>query len=738
MWDAKPFGLSLAVAAGLPTIGHSEDAVQLETVEVVAPLIYSVQFPGDTLYTGSALTEEGRRASGAAGRTNVFANLDLLPGVDTAMTDPYGLASTFMRIRGVKSQFVGLSVDGLPSYGIMPIGPRENLFDVENIESLALYKGMAPLAIGSAVGNRGGAIAMRYRRPAPETAVQASLAYGSDAYQRAFARLDTGPIVGGLGSFLSFSYTDADKWKGAGSLGPRRNLAFGLSLAEGIAGSSADLFFNATDANTHNLRPLTYEQARNVERNRDIDYNTRFTGDPALDRDYYDFYFNQTENRDLLGIGTVPIADGVLTLKPYASSEDAELRNGLQDQFRDLDRYGLIAEYIGEVGGFEFSTGYWWESADLEKAVRRMLVTPTGRRPSGWVYLAENAGRGSVNSPFFQVGQTLTRLRWQAGIKYFRYGEPASTAYRTDSDTPSGWSAALRCNLGPDPDLSLDALTFDAWSPNLGASWQLDAQGRLEVYANYGRNYMRPYAFVPVTNIYASNRAAFKAQGLVLQDLFDNWRMETSDNIDLGLRWASERLELAPTLFYAQHHDLLAVALDPSVNLNYHRNVGGATSKGVELLASYAVTPELVAYINPTYLSYTFDDDLSRRTPTGLRTLPIAGNQVPDTPHWMLRAGLVFERGPWQVLPVVRYVGKRYGDPLNTQPVDAYWTMDLSASWVSPAVGPIGGLRVGLEVGNLFDEKYIGAIDAQDDGSGTVGFYAGAPRSIVLSLATVF
>ncbi|MBK1646093.1 hypothetical protein CKO25_15845 [Thiocapsa imhoffii] len=737
MGDSK-FPRYILAAALCPAGMICADEILLSPIEVVAPPVFSVQYPGDTIYTGSALTEQGRRASGAAGRTNVYANLDLLPGVDTELTDPYGLGATVMRIRGVRSQFVGLSIDGLPNYGIMPIGPRENLYDFENIESLALYKGMAPLAIGSAVGNRGGAIAMSYRRPAFAPGALASLAFGSDAYQRAFVRLDTGTSMAGIRGFLSASYTDADNWKGAGSLGPRRNVSFGLSQSDGIAGANLDLFFNATNAQTHDLRPLTFEQARAVRHTRDLDHSRRFSGEPALDRNFYDFYFTQTENRDLLGIANRPFGTGALTLRPYLSTETAQQRNGLQDQFRDLDRYGLVAEYIDQIGNLELSTGYWWESANLEKAVRRMAITPTARRPDGWVYLADNQGRGSVQSPYLQVGQTLNRLRWQAGVKYFRYEEPASIAYRTDSSTPGGWSAALRHNLAPDPDLSLRALTFDAWSPSIGASWQLDPAGRLEAYANYGRNYMRPYAFVPVTNIYASNRAAFKAQGLVLQDLFDTWKMETSDNVDLGLRWTGDRFELSPTLFYAQHHDLLSVALDPTVGLNYHQNVGGATAKGVELLASYALTPNLVAYLNPTYLSYTFDDDLARRAPTGIQTLSIAGNQVPDTPRWMLRAGLIFEHGPWQALPVVRYVGKRYGDPLNTQPVAAYWLLDLAASWTSPSMGTRGAVRVGLEINNLFDEQYIGAINAQDDGSGTVGFYAGPPRSLVLSLSVDF
>ena len=128
-----------AIAAPETAVTFNDEAVLLDPIEVSAPPVYSVQYPGDTLYTGSSLTDEGKALSGAAGRTNVYANLDLLPGVDSESLDPYGLGGTFMRVRGIKSQFVGMAIEGLPNHGIMPIGPQPDLYDFENIETLELY-----------------------------------------------------------------------------------------------------------------------------------------------------------------------------------------------------------------------------------------------------------------------------------------------------------------------------------------------------------------------------------------------------------------------------------------------------------------------------------------------------------------------------------------------------------------------------------------------------------------------
>lgn len=724
--------LTITLAAGPAAAEPTRD---LPPMEVVAAPVQAVQYPGDTLYTGSALTGEGMSLAGAAGRASVFAALDLLPGVLSEPLDPYGLAGSFTRVRGVRSQFLGMSLEGLPNYGIMPIGPREGVYDLENMETVALYKGATPLGLGSASGNRGGTVELRYRRPRREAGVELTQGLGTDAYRRTFLRLDSGELGTGLRGFASYSLSEADKWKGAGELGPRRHLNLALRRDGGAGGPVLELFLNAQDLERHELRPLDFAQARDIDANRDLAYNARRTGSPAEDRLFFDYHFTERESRDLLLSARIPLGAGELAVKPYYAAEEATLRDGTRDRLRDLDRWGVVAEYQGPVGPLQLTAGYWGESANLEKSMRAMRITPGGREYAGrWLYLAENDGRGTIHSPYLQVGQTRGRLRWQAGVKYFRYREPGSTAYRSGPGTPAGWEAAWEDNAGADPELSLEPFTFDALLPSAGVSWLLDPAGTAELYASYGRNYMRPYAFVPVTGLYARNRAAFRRAGLTLQDVFDAWEMETSDHVDLGLRWAMGGLELSPTLFYAAHHDLLAVVRDPRVGVDYHQNVGGATAWGAELTASLQLSEGVLAFLHPTWLRFTYDDDLSR----GAGRVPLEGNQLPDTPRWQARAGLLVERGPWRVAPVARWVGERYGNAANTEEVDAYWTLDLSVDWSHPAPGRLDELQVGLELVNLLDEAYVGGIDASDDGTGASEYHAGPPRSAVLTVGARF
>ncbi|RZB33114.1 MAG: hypothetical protein SRB2_04179 [Desulfobacteraceae bacterium Eth-SRB2] len=65
------------------------------------------------------------------------------------------------------------------------------------------------------------------------------------------------------------------------------------------------------------------------------------------------------------------------------------------------------------------------------------------------------------------------------------------------------------------------------------------------MYLNYGRNYMRPYAYVPITNMYAMKKKLFKNVNMTLQDIFDDWEMETSDNFDLSFRYSHKYFSIA-------------------------------------------------------------------------------------------------------------------------------------------------------------------------------------------------
>ncbi|HDS16027.1 MAG TPA: TonB-dependent receptor [Proteobacteria bacterium] len=733
----------LLIATALPLPGHpvaslaaeepsfSPQATRIDELTVKALPISPTRQEGDLLYTGSEITPDGLELAGIGGLSSVYQAFSVLPGLNPELIDPSGIGGAELRLRGIRSMFAGMSAEGIPNYGIMGIGPRDYLYDLENIESLKLYRGAAPAPLSSGTGNRGGTIALSYTRPAETSGLVLEQSLGAHSLSRSFLRLDSGRLPTAGRAFVSASHTEANKWKGRGEVGGREHLTIGLQQPLGDR-FEAELFYNYDDAEMDLYQALSYNQARHISSHYNDDYLKEVTGGPA-DVDYYKYHHNQTENHDLVAIFTYKISqDHSLTLKPYYASEDKKWLDGAADKYVDSERFGYKLEYVGQWQDYLVSAGYWYENHDLEKYIRKNKLDGAGRNYAGWAYLAENRGAGQIHTPYFQLSRQCGPFSCQAGIKYFSLKEPASLAYLSNKDTPAVYHDALNHNLGVDAAMSLQSLRYQKWLPTLSFGFQ--ASPTLDFYLNYGRNFMRPYAYVPLAMTYSQNRDKFQAAGITLQDVFDQWKLETSDNFDFGCRFQHRWFSLAPSIFYAQHHDLLFVAFDPKVGVNYHQNLGDATIWGVELECNIYPADNLMFYFNPSYSQATFDDDVNN-SGAGLA----AKNQdLPDTPRWLLKAGAIYRWGDLSFAPSLKYVDRRYGDIENREKIDRYTTVDMTIGYRLKNLKFLREAGLELECINLFDKKYVGTINADDDGSSASQYYAGVPFTLIGKISGKF
>ncbi|NOQ45931.1 MAG: TonB-dependent receptor, partial [Desulfobulbaceae bacterium] len=579
------------------------------------------------------------------------------------------------------------------------------------------------------------------RRPEDKIGAEINQSFGSDDFVRSFLRVDSGMLPTETKLFASYSYSKADKWKGKGDLGPRDHVTLGLNQELGKK-VNMDIFFNFNEIERHSFQSLTYQEASHIDTYYDKSFISDLSGNAKENTNYYDYNREELTNRDLMSIIDIDISDNAhLSLKPYLSSESASRMGqaqfpvpglgktpGILDRITDLERYGLIPEVNGDISDFEITAGYWFESNNLEKYVKR-YVTPDNRLEyKGYLYYSENEGHGKIHSPYTKVSYESEKFRFQAGLKYFYYEEPASTGYTTDPRT-----LALRA----DPDISLTATDYDEFLPTVGLGYQFNEN--VEMYVNYGRNYMRPYAYVPVTTTYVSNKASFKAAGMTLQDILDKWKMETSDNIDISFRYyGSKFFSIAPVAFYSKHHDMLVNVDDRNVIKNgnpvsYHQNVGDATSYGFELEVSFYPLEDIILYFNPSYTNMSFDDDFK----TGNSILKIKDNQLPDTPKWIITSGLSYTIGDFEISPAVRWIDNRYGDALNKEEIDDYTIVDLSMKYSRENLFWLKEASVRFEIKNLFDKKYVGAIYASDTET-DVDYYAGSPFSVIFGIGAKF
>ena len=737
----------LSLSSDLIAGDEKNDVSVLEEITVTGELVRPTRQMGDSLYTGTCITQKGIELLGTPAKTSVYNALDILPGLNAESKDPYGLSGTDVRIRGVKGLFNGITVEGIPNYGIMPIGAREDIYDMENMESVSLYKGASPADLGTGSGNRGGSIELKLRRPEDKAGIKLDQSFGSKDFLRTFLRIDSGKLLTKTSLFGSYSYTDADKWKGKGDLGGRDHVTLGLNQQINDV-INIDLFYKFNEIERHFFKDLNYEQADHIDHHDNFyhHYNNELTSDPKKDINYYDYNRGTFINRDFMSIIDINISEKFnLSLKPYHSSEDANFREGkkgfpvvgygpkmkkpgILNKIRDLERYGVIPEINLDILDFEITAGYWFESNDLEKYVKRYVTTPDGLKYNGYMYYAKNDGHGKIHSPYAKVSYELNKFKFQAGLKYFYYEEPASTGYISDATL----------ELKEDPDISLKETDYDEILPTFGIGYEFNKN--IKMYFNYGRNYMRPYAYVPITNLYVMKKKLFKKANMTLQDIFDDWEMETSDNFDLGFRYSHRYFSVAPVFFYCKHNDLLASIDDPRIinpkdnkPVTYYQNVGDATAYGFELELNLYPLKNLMVYFNPSYTDMSFDDDFKR----GDHTLKIKDNQIPDTPKWIVKSGLIYTINNFEISPTVKWTDSRYGDALHKEKIDDYAVVDLNLRYTIDDFWGLREAKVGLELSNLFDERYVGAIIADDTGTGAE-YYAGPPFTAILTISGKF
>ena len=725
--------LLLMMAVNADAEESYEKKVVLDEIVVTGEkLVTPTKQTNETVYTGSEITRKGLDAQGTKATVSIYEAINILPGISVGSIDPYGLAAEQknIRLRGVRGFLGAMTVAGIPNWGGNPIGPREYIYDTENFESIAVYKGAVPADLGTGVGARGGAIELRPRWPEKEFGVYLSQGIGKDNYTRSFIRIDSGSLPQiGTGLSVSYSYTDAEKWKGPGDLGPRNNV--NVMFRQPIpTGDEIKFWFNSNDLKQDLYRPLTFDETESLSRFYKKDYNKNLTGERLEDINYYKYNRGDYFNQDFLAEIPVTFSDTFrLTLKPYYADEDTEILGGsgaqggiITKRQRDIERYGLITQFDSHFSWATASLGYWYESSDM--IIRQQNFDPVTFDFRGYGMYMDSDDDGVVHSPYLKLAGSVGKFDWQAGLKYFYYKDPASQGYVA---FPPDFT------LVKAPDLFREEKTYDEFLPTLGVAYRLT--DIVEFNASYGRNQIRPYAYVPLVNIYNQNRARFQAAGITLDDMFSGYDMEISDNFEVGARFRFNRFEVIPTIFYSKQKNLLTTVYDPRVDLSYAQNVGEATGYGFEVETNFLINEYLNVFLNPSYTILEYDDDLTFQG----AVLDTEGKQVVDTPEWIVKAGMIFTWRDFEVIPMVRYMSKRYGDAEHKEKIDDYVVADLKMGYTFNNVSVIDKLRLSLELTNLFDEQYVSVINAMDDArSGNTSYLVGAPFTAMMTVSFDF
>jgi iron complex outermembrane receptor protein len=700
---------------------------------------------GDAVYTGTQLTKNGIELSGQKGKSNVYEAVSIIPGVMFEGTDPNNMATeqANVRIRGVRGYLGAMTVNGIPNYGGNPMGPRAYIYDMENFDSVAVYKGAVPADLGVGVGNRGGALELRPLWAKEQFGITLSPTYGSYDYKKMYVRMDTGTLPLTKSRFsASYSYSQEDKWKGPGDMGPRHNanVTYIQPLGQHV---DIQLWGNVNNQKHYKYRSLTYQQVQFLNALYNYDFNPYLTGVASEDKNYYKYNYEKHQNTDFFASINIAFKPVFLTFKPYISDEDATIKDGttisinpggqkpgVQERTRDIQRKGIIGEIVTDFSKLKATVGYHFEKSGMDIFTENYEVQNNGVLLYRGYGVFATSGATYVNSPYAKIAGNFGRFKCQGGVKYFRF---------KDSET-EGYTTTIVNNIpviNRNPYLDRKGKIYDAWLPTAGISYSLTNE--LEAYTSYGRNFIRPYAYMPLVSLYNRLLSQFQAAGITLNDLFKGYDIEQSDTVDAGIRYKSDIVELTPTVFVSRHKNLLTNVTDFRIYsdgkpISYQQNIGKAKGYGGEMGINVFIMDYITIFFNPTYNKLVYDGDVVYQ---GI-SYNNDGKQIVDVPRWSFTCGVIGRYKGFELSPIVRYIGTRYGDVTHLEKVDSYYVSDIRISYTHQDVLLLRSIKISLELDNIFNKKYVSVINAMDDAVSGTTYYVGAPFNIKGSVSCTF
>lgn len=400
-----------------------------------------------------------------------------------------------------------------------------------------------------------------------------------------------------------------------------------------------------------------------------------------------------------------PLADGTLTLLPYAHSQAMIFLQHFLP-YKGIEKNGhtgggLMARYERPVS--DMLT--WRVGADADLAsgyLREIQPAPFGffpgdsRFPEGihYDYDVDTTVLALWSELEWSVSDTLHVL---AGLR----GESHDYDYTTSA--PPGING--RFNVPADRSDSYEFLT-----PKFGFVW--NATPDVDVYANYARGARAPQ----VSDLY-------RLQSLQVVGQIDT---ETLDSVEVGARGAAldGRLVFDVAAYWMDKENFF---FRDSDGLNV--TDGSTEHKGVEVSAAYDITDTLTFSGNVSWSdqTYTFD-----RVITGSASNTILdGNEIDTAPERLANAQLNWQASDRLALSLnLQHVGEYFTDPGNTHTYPGHTVLGARVAWDWTDQN-----QIWINIRNLTDERYA---DRADVSFGNDRYFPGEPVNATIGISRKF
>lgn len=745
----KPFKLSgvclSVVGALLAGSALAEEATDVGTINVQGqPLGAGLMVQEDSAKSRSTVTKDALDKMPAAG--NAIDKLKYTAGLNVSSNDASGLSGVSYTMRGMSADQVGLSSDGIPvndsgDYAVYPNG----MGDPENLEQIFVTQGSSEMD-GPHIGASGGNIGLVSHRPAKEFGGFVKQTFGSNNLSKTFARLETGQH-NGFSSWLSYSYTDSDKWRGAGY--SRADKVEWNGLYEHENGHSSSLIVKYNQQDTINYMTLSKRQFE--QNGRKMDYaTTPIYNSRGQISQYYKLNRNNFETLNVTFTQKLQLRDNLaLTLQPYYfstnggsfSSGSASVLSATSDRAGNYDlsnltsntyyrpswtetwRPGITTKLKWDISDeHSLDIGYWFERARQRQTQPFIPIKSDGTpvnisgKPGDANQVTD--ANGNVVQGRNQFTVTPAHKIWIQDTWFFspEWTFTGGLAYqhveRDGTNLGSLYNVAEKKNK-----------KYHEFLPSFNAAYRINTEN--QVFYNITRNMRTPPNYV-------------------LYNVGDsiNTKPELSWNQELGWRFQDEDMLLSASLFFIRFTDRQISSRNAAGDYEMI-NAGKVENKGLELEWSGKLPHNFNYFAAYTYTDTTQKNNLA----TGGSQLPTTGKQVANAPKNMLNLGLGYDDGLYYAGVNSRYVGSFYGDMTNDEKIGGRTVFDLSAGVYLPVDKKIvksATLRFG--VNNLFDKEYLDSARSVSFNSrsyngvsaGTPFYNVGEERTFNASLEATF
>ncbi|MGC1328721.1 TonB-dependent receptor family protein [Pseudomonas sp.] len=714
----------LAVGAGGWTLAAlADDSMDIGDVTVTGQSLgggHMVQ--EDSAKARSTVTKEAMDQMSST--ANALDKLKYTPGINVSSTDATGLVGTSFTMRGMNSDQVGISADGIPindsgSYAIYP----NLLGDPENLAEVFATQGSSE-ADGPHIGSSGGNIGLVTIRPEKDFGVFVKQSVGTHNLRKSFARLNTGDIDG-FRSWLSASHTEGDKWRGSG--GVRADKVEWNTLFDDGSGNSTNVIVKYARQEGYNYSTLSKAQF-------DADPRADYSETPVYKSgklsSYYKLNRNNSETLNASVTQRFQLRDNLsLSVAPYYSYSYANSFTGnastlsssssiagnynlaglasntyYRPSVTETWRSGVMSKLKWDVSDdHSLDFGYWYEKARQRQTQPFISINADGTPSSPW---AEYNGADQVTD---NNGATVQ------GRHYYTE-TPAQKLWAQDTWTLTpDWTLAgglayqyverngdMMASLYDVPEKR--DRKYHEFLPNFNIRYQINENN--QAFYNVTRNMRTPPNYV-------------------LYDTADSMyvKPELSWNQELGWRYTTKNTSVSATLFHIAYKDREVSTTNADGDYEM-LNVGNVVNQGLELEWSGLLPYNFNYYTSYTYTQSTQKDDVVSKG----ADLPTSGNQLANVPKNMFNASLGYDDKHYYGNVAGKYVGSYYGDLTNDEKISGRTVFDLNAGIYLPVDKKIiktATLR--FSVLNVFDKQYLSS-------ASTVSFNSKAYNGVAASI----